>query len=175
MEVLEKGHFCGSHCSAAVNPWTNEWFRQSGSLLLLPNGSKNSIKKTPAAHENSSLRRLINLIFHSVFSLWLALRISTLIYTSSWAAIRKKGWGGDHRHWFNTMGRREQEAESTRAVKKIALEDRTTDVCACSALVRIRSGGVTTLKEHNRLLKVGTVPAAVIDTFLMRKMRQSGE
>lgn len=56
----------------------------------------NIATKTPAA-----LRYPINLIFHSVPSLWLALRISTLISTSSSASIRKsqtgwekEGWGG---------------------------------------------------------------------------------
>lgn len=38
---------------------------QAALVLLLPNGPKYSNKKTPAAWENSSLRYLIKLIFHS--------------------------------------------------------------------------------------------------------------
>lgn len=136
-KYLTKGSFV---VAAVLQPWTCEPMKGSESqtaccfyLMDLKIALKK--KKKPACCENSSPRWLINLIFHSVFSLWLALRISTLINTSSWAAIRKKKGGGGITDIGLTGWERWRRKQNLPRLYEMALEDRTTAVCACSALV----------------------------------------
>lgn len=69
------------------------------------------------------------------------------------------------------MGRREEDADSTRlCCMKWPLRTEQQPYVAVPLLsARIRSGGMTMKKEHNKILKVGIVPIPGMDTFLMSK------